>query len=119
MIIKEDTLYIGDLNNELLVFRVGRNIVPCRVAGGIGYRGLSSVIKGNKEGITIEYYHKNLLGKETLRIKTLAMDYILSATKLSEHHINKLKQDFLDKMAGIEVVEDVRDIAPWASRMIK
>lgn len=119
MIVKEDTLYIGDLNKELLVFRFGKNIVPCMIAGGIGYRGLSRVISSNKDNITIEYYHKAIVGKEALRTKTLTMDSIISATGLSEYHVNKLKQDFLDKMVRIEVVEDVRDIAPWASRMTK
>lgn len=100
MIVKEDTLYIGDLNKELLVFRFGKNIVPCRTAGGIGYRGLSRVISGNKDNITIEYYHKALVGKEALKAKTLTMDSIISATGLSEYHVNKLKQDFLDKIGG-------------------
>ncbi len=35
MSFREDTLYLRDLNNELLVFRFGFNGVPCRLAVSI------------------------------------------------------------------------------------
>ena len=119
MSFRDDTLYIGDLNNELIIFRFGKNGVPCRIGGGVGYRGLSKVVSCNKNEVVIEYYHKGLIGKETLKTRTLTMDFIIKATGLSDYHVNKLKQEFLTKMTRIEMVEDVTSIAPWTSRMVK
>lgn len=119
MTFREDTLYVGDLNHELLVFRLGKNGVPCRVGGGIGYKGLNRIVSCNKNEITIEYYHKGLIGKETLKTRTLTLDSIIEATGLSGYHLNKLKQEFIPKMSRVEMVEDVTSIASWTQNLVK
>lgn len=111
MSFREDTLYLGDLNNELLVFRFGSNGVHCRLAMSIRYSGLKSVISCNNEKLVIEYYHKSLLGKKTVKTKTLKLDEIIKAIGLKDYHLNK--------MSGVEVVDDVRKIASWTANVVK
>lgn len=72
----------------------------------VGYNELKSVISCNKEKLVVEYYHKSLFRK-----KTLKLDEIIKATGLKDYHLNK--------MSRVEVVDDVRKIASWTANVVK
>lgn len=117
MIINDNTLYVADLDNELLVFRLGKNAIPCRMSGGIGYRGLRRIVDCDADTLTLEIYYKGLMGKQVLKNKKISLNSIIEFTGLTGAKLEKLKNDFLSKMTNVEVVEDVREIAPWTRNL--
>lgn len=69
------------------------------------------MISYTNEKLVVEHYHKTLLGRKTVKTKTLKLDEIIKATGLKDYHLNK--------MSRVEVVDDVRKIASWTANIVK